>query len=40
MLAEFNKFPFKHFTWGQALLYYNHVNIVTKNHILKKAWEA
>jgi hypothetical protein len=40
MLAEFNKFPFEHFAWGQALLYYNHVSMVTKNHILGKAWEA
>ncbi len=27
-------------TFGQALLYYNHVNTVTKNCILGKAWEA
>ncbi len=40
MLVEFGKFPFEHFTWGQALLYYNHVSIVTKDRILGKAWEA
>jgi hypothetical protein len=40
VLAEFSKFPFEHFAWGQTLLYYNHVNIVTKDRILGKAWEA
>jgi hypothetical protein len=40
VLAKFGKFPFEHFAWGQALLYYNHVSTVTKNHILGKAWEA
>ncbi len=40
VLAEFGKFPFEHFAWGQALLYYNHVSMVTKNRILGKAWEA
>jgi hypothetical protein len=40
MLAKFSKFPFEHFAWGQALLYYNHVNMVTKDYILGKAWEA
>jgi len=40
VLVEFNKFPFEHFAWGQALLYYNHVSMVTKNRILGKAWEA
>ncbi len=40
MLVEFGKFPFEHFAWGQALLYYNCVNTVTKNRILRKAWEA
>jgi len=40
MLAEFGKFPFEHFAWGQALLYYNRVNMVTKDRILGKAWEA
>jgi hypothetical protein len=39
-LAKFGKFPFEHFAWGQALLYYNHVSMITKNHILGKAWEA
>jgi hypothetical protein len=40
VLAEFGKFPFEHFAWGQALMYYNHVNMITKDHILGKAWEA
>ncbi len=40
MLAEFGKFPFEHFAWGQALVYYNRVSTVTKNRILRKAWEA
>jgi hypothetical protein len=40
MLAEFGKFPFEHFAWGQALLYYNRVNTITKDHILGKAWET
>jgi len=40
VLAEFNKFPFEHFTWGQALVYYNRVSTVTKDRILGKAWEA
>jgi hypothetical protein len=40
VLAEFDKFPFEHFAWGQALLYYNRVNMVTKYRILGKAWEA
>ncbi len=40
VLAEFGKFPFEHFAWGQALLYYNHVSMVTKNRILGKTWEA
>ncbi len=40
MLTEFGKFPFKHFAWGQTLLYYNRVSMITKNHILGKAWEA
>jgi hypothetical protein len=39
-LVEFGKFPFEHFAWGQALLYYNRVSTVTKNRILGKAWEA
>jgi hypothetical protein len=40
VLAKFGKFPFEHFAWGQALLYYNHVSTVTKDDILGKAWEA
>jgi hypothetical protein len=40
VLAEFGKFPFEHFAWGQALLYYNRVNTVTKNYIFGKVWEA
>jgi hypothetical protein len=40
VLAEFGKFPFEHFTWGQALLYYNHVSTLTKDRKLGKAWEA
>jgi hypothetical protein len=40
VLAEFDKFPFEHFAWGQALLYYNRVSIVTKDRILGKASEA
>ncbi len=40
MLAEFGKFPFEHFTWGQAVLYYDRVSTIIKDHILGKAWEA
>jgi hypothetical protein len=40
ILVEFGKFPFEHFAWGQALLYYNRVSTITKNRILGKAWEA
>jgi hypothetical protein len=40
VLAEFDKFPFEHFAWGQTLLYYNCVNTTTKDRILGKAWEA
>jgi hypothetical protein len=40
VLVEFGKFPFEHFTWGQALLYYNRVSMITKDRILGKAWEA
>jgi hypothetical protein len=40
MLTKFGKFPFEHFAWGQALLYYNHVSMVIKYYILGKAWEA
>jgi hypothetical protein len=40
VLAKFGKFPFEHFAWGQALLYYNRVSTITKNRILGKGWEA
>jgi hypothetical protein len=40
VLVEFGNFPFEHFAWGQALLYYNHVSTFAKDHILGKAWEA
>ncbi len=40
VLAEFGKFPFEHFAWGQTLLYYNHVSTITKDRIFDKAWEA
>jgi hypothetical protein len=40
VLAEFGKFPFEHFAWGQLLLYYNRVNMLTKDRILGKAWET
>ncbi len=40
VLAKFGKFPFEHSAKGQTLLYYNRVNMVTKDHILGKAWEA
>jgi len=40
VLAEFSKYPFEHFAWGQALFYYNHMSTVTEDHILGKAWEA
>jgi hypothetical protein len=40
VLAEFGKFPFEHFAWGQAMLYYNCVSTITKDRILGKAWEA
>ncbi len=40
VLVEFGKFPFEHYAWGQTLLYYNRVSIVTKDCILGKAWEA
>ncbi len=33
VLVEFGKFPFEHFAWGQALLYYNRVSTITKDHI-------
>jgi len=37
VLAKFDKFPFEHFAWGQALLYYNYMNMITKDRILGKA---
>jgi hypothetical protein len=40
MLAKFGKFPFEHFAWGQALLYYNPMSMVITDRILGKAWEA
>jgi hypothetical protein len=40
VLAEFGKFTFEHFAWGQALLHYNCVSTVIKDRILGKAWEA
>jgi hypothetical protein len=40
VLTKFGKFPVEHFRWGQVLLYYNHVSMVTKDRILRKAWEA
>jgi len=40
VMAEFDKFPFEHFAWGHALLYYNRVSMVTKYRILGKACEA
>jgi hypothetical protein len=40
VLAEFGKFLFEHFAWGQTLVYYNRVSTVTKDRILGKAWEA
>jgi hypothetical protein len=36
VLAKFGKFPFEHFAWGQTLLYYNRVSMVTKHRILGK----
>jgi hypothetical protein len=40
VLAKIGKFPFDHFAWGQALVYYIRVSTVTKNRILGKAWET
>ncbi len=40
VLTKFGKLLFEHFAWGQVLLYYNRVSTVTKDHILRKAWEA
>jgi hypothetical protein len=28
VVVEFDKFPFEHFAWGQAILYYNRVNTI------------
>jgi hypothetical protein len=36
VLAKLGKFPFEHLAWGQALLYYNCVNTVIKDHISRK----
>jgi hypothetical protein len=40
VLVEFGKFPFEHFAWGQALLYYNYVSTIIKDCILGEAREA
>jgi hypothetical protein len=40
VLAKFGKFPFEHFAWGQALLYYNRMNMITIDLILGTTWEA
>jgi hypothetical protein len=40
VLAKFGKFPFEHFAWGQTLMHYNRVSMITKDRILGKAWEA
>ncbi len=40
LLAQFGKFPFEHFAWGQVLMYYNCVSMVIKDRILGKAFEA
>jgi hypothetical protein len=40
LLVEFGEFPFEHFAWGQTLMYYNRVSMITKDRILGKAWEA
>jgi hypothetical protein len=40
VLAKFDKFAFEHFAWGQALLYYGRVSMVTEDRILGKAWEV
>jgi len=34
------EYSFEHFAWGQALLYYNRMNMVTKDCTLGKAWET
>ncbi len=40
VLEKFDKFTFEHFAWGQVLLYYNLVSMVTKDRIFGKAWEV
>jgi hypothetical protein len=40
VLAKFGNVPFEHFAWGQALLYYNSVIMVTKDYTLGKVWET
>ncbi len=35
VLAEFGKFPFEHFAWGQMLLYYNRVHGHQRPHLGK-----
>jgi hypothetical protein len=40
VLAEFRKFLFEHFAWGQVLLYYNRVSMAIKDRILGKARKA
>jgi hypothetical protein len=40
VLAKFDKFAFEHFAWGQVLLYYGRVSMVTEDRILGKAWEV
>jgi hypothetical protein len=37
VLVKFGEFPFKHFAWGQMLLYNNRVSMVIKDRILGKA---
>ncbi len=36
VLAKFGKFPFEHFAWGQALLYYNRVSTSLKTASWKR----
>ncbi len=36
VFIEFGKVPFEHFAWGKALLYYNSVSMIIKDHILRK----
>jgi hypothetical protein len=40
VLAEFGKFPFAHFAWGQALAFYNRLCTVSEHRLLGKAWQA